>query len=88
VFVVLKAISQWPGYDPRSFDDPMRSRIDVRPGGRDITRQNLAREVCGLLFNFHKVISVSISSHPSLFIPTRIFCNRNTPLPSIGKDGR
>ncbi|KAI9456314.1 hypothetical protein HD554DRAFT_2030569 [Boletus coccyginus] len=48
---------EWPGYDPRSFDDPMRSRIDVRPGGRDITRQNLAREVCGLLFNFHKVIS-------------------------------
>lgn len=40
----------------------MRSRIDVRPGGRPITRQNLAREICGLLLNFHKVVSVSTYS--------------------------
>ena len=53
---------QWPGYDSRNCGDPMHSRIDVRPGGGDITRQNLAREICGLLFNFHRVVSVSIDS--------------------------
>ena len=40
----------------------MHARIDVRPGGEDITRQGLAREICGLLFSFHKVISVGIYS--------------------------
>ncbi|KAG8215557.1 hypothetical protein J3R82DRAFT_7400 [Butyriboletus roseoflavus] len=48
---------EWPGYDTRNVDDPMTSRIDVRPGGEDITRQNLAREICGLLFTFCKNIS-------------------------------
>lgn len=42
----------------------MRARIDVRSNGWDMTRQNLAREVCGLLFNFHKIVSVSIRSYP------------------------
>ncbi|KAG9308906.1 hypothetical protein JVU11DRAFT_11366 [Chiua virens] len=48
---------EWPGYDARKFTDRMRSRIDVRPGGENMTRHDLAREICGILFNFHQVVS-------------------------------
>ncbi|KAF8550095.1 hypothetical protein OG21DRAFT_1488036 [Imleria badia] len=48
---------EWPGYDTKIFGDSMHARIDVRPGGQNITRQHLAREICGLLSHFHKVIS-------------------------------
>ncbi|KAF9236963.1 hypothetical protein BU15DRAFT_63574 [Melanogaster broomeanus] len=52
---------EWPGYDPKAFGDPMLARINVRPGERDITRQEIAREICGLLYHFHKYVS---EKHP------------------------
>ena len=65
----------------------MHSRIDVRPGGRHITRQNLAREVCGVLFNFHKVISVGIyHTYYSPFL-TRIFETEIPHCPRLRKVG-
>ncbi|KAF9222889.1 hypothetical protein BS17DRAFT_767634 [Gyrodon lividus] len=48
---------EWPGYDSKAFGDPMLSRIDVRPKERDITRQEIAREVCGLLYHFHRLVA-------------------------------
>lgn len=59
-----------------TFGDHMHARIDVRPGGQHITRQHLAREICGLLFHFHKVISVSIYFACCYSFLTVIFFNQ------------
>lgn len=50
------------------------------PNGRPITRQNLAREICGLFSNFHKVISVSTCLHAPLFLPDDTVLNQRYPI--------
>ncbi|KAH0826255.1 hypothetical protein J3R83DRAFT_5721 [Lanmaoa asiatica] len=55
--VNLERPFKWPGYDPRTIGKPMLERINVRPDGRYMTRQEFAREICTLLFDFHRRIS-------------------------------
>ncbi|KAF8125091.1 hypothetical protein EV363DRAFT_677949 [Boletus edulis] len=48
---------EWPGYESRSYNNPMHSRIDVSLDGRCMPRQHLAKEICRLLLNLHRYIS-------------------------------
>ena len=43
----------------------MLVRVHVQPNGNHITRQEFAREICALLLDFHKRVSVS-AFHVSL----------------------
>ncbi|KAH7885612.1 hypothetical protein F5I97DRAFT_1419472 [Phlebopus sp. FC_14] len=44
---------EWPGYEQVTFTDRQRTRINTVVQGRPVTRQEIAKEVCGLLFHFH-----------------------------------
>ncbi|KIJ60238.1 hypothetical protein HYDPIDRAFT_117517 [Hydnomerulius pinastri MD-312] len=48
---------QWPGYDLERFKASVLSRFDTVVGNTHITRQQVAREVCGLVQHFHRVVS-------------------------------
>ncbi|KAF8428435.1 hypothetical protein L210DRAFT_865775 [Boletus edulis BED1] len=51
---------EWPGYDPVIYHNLMHQRIDVRPNGGYMSRQDFATRICFRFLNFHK----HVSEHP------------------------
>ncbi|KAG6370530.1 hypothetical protein JVT61DRAFT_11314 [Boletus reticuloceps] len=48
---------EWPGYDPAIYRDLMHQRIDVRPNGGYMSRQDFATRICFRFLDFHKHVS-------------------------------
>ncbi|KIJ08150.1 hypothetical protein PAXINDRAFT_158218 [Paxillus involutus ATCC 200175] len=48
---------EWPGYHSELARSRMHLRMDVRVGERDLTRHEIAKDVCGLLKYFHGLVT-------------------------------
>ncbi|KAG1716067.1 hypothetical protein ID866_1093 [Astraeus odoratus] len=55
---------QWPGYTSVALQKARHAKIDTWTGEEPITRQELAREICGLLCAFYRIASVSTAAYP------------------------